>query len=101
MEITKKLEEYHEFMIAKYSQEKFCDWKERLKELKYKSHYYQIIMNGSVLLYTTWHIFTIMMICVSALCRRSVLSTFYVISLLPYIKDSADVLLQYDRHEKC
>jgi hypothetical protein len=92
LDIEKKLAEYHAFMTAKYSQEKCYNIKDRLKELKSKSHYYQLIKNGSVLLYTTWHIFTIMMICVSALCRRSVLSTFYVISLLPYIKDSADVL---------
>jgi len=92
LDIEKKLTEYHAFMTEKYSQEKCYNIKDRLKELKVKSHYYQIINNGSILLYTTLHIFTIMIICVSALCRRSVLSTFYIFSLLPYIKDSADVL---------
>lgn len=92
LDIEKKLTEYHDYMKNKYSQEKCQSIKERLKEMKARSHYYQIIKNGRVLLYTTGHIFSIMIICVSALCRRSILSALYVFLLFPYIQYSSDVL---------
>ena len=66
--------------------------KEKKRELKTSSSYYRIVKQGSVLVYLSFHIFTIFIILLMATMRQSILSLGYVFILLPKIKDAAEVL---------
>ena len=65
--------------------------------LKESSTYYVVVKNASVLIYTTCHIFTMFVILLMALCRRSLISLGYVLALIPYLKDSRSVLNQHEQ----
>lgn len=54
---------------------------------------------GSVLVYTTWHIITIVMILFIAMLRRSFISLGYVLAFIPFIKNSSDVLKQFEMYK--
>jgi len=47
------------------------------------------------------HIFTMIVILLMALCRRSFVSLFYVIALVPCLLSSASVLDQHKNFIKC
>jgi hypothetical protein len=68
--------------------------KEKKREMKFNSAYYRIVKQGSVLVYITFHIFTIFIILLMATMRQSILSLGYVFILLPRMKDGAEVLNQ-------
>lgn len=53
------------------------------------------------MIYTTFHIFTMFVILLMALCRRSLISLGYVIALIPYLKDSRSVLKQHEQSKQC
>ncbi len=87
------LQEYHELMTEKYPTElEYMNTKKRLKELKDNCVYYMLVKNSKILIFTTMHIFTQMVILLMALCRRSFISLFYVIALVPCLLQSASVL---------
>ena len=71
-------------MKEKYpSEHEFQNPRQRLRELKDNCVYYLIVRNAKVLVFTTMHIYTMMMILLMALCRRSIISLGYVITLAP------------------
>ena len=90
---NKKLEEYTELMNYKYPAEfNHRSKSKRLCELKDQCSFYIITKNAPILIFTTWHIFTMFVILLMALCRRSLISLGYVVALLPYLRDSRSVL---------
>jgi hypothetical protein len=66
--------------------------REKKWELKRQSIYFRIVKRGSLLVYLTFHIFTIMIILLMATVRKSILSFLYVCVLLPNLKTGAEVL---------
>lgn len=68
--------------------------KEKKWEIKDNSSYFRVVKQGSVLVYLTFHIFTIFVILLSAMIRQSMISVGYVLILLPRMKDGAEVLQQ-------
>jgi len=62
--------------------------------MKERSSYYRIVKQGSVLVYLSFHIFTIFIILLMATMRQSLLSLGYVFILLLKMKDAAEVLNQ-------
>ena len=62
--------------------------------MKESSSYYRIVKQGSVLVYLSFHIFTIFIILLMATMRQSILSLGYVFILLLKMKDAAEVLNQ-------
>jgi hypothetical protein len=55
----------------------------RLRELKDSCPYYLVVRNAQVLIFTTAHIFTMIVIMLMAYCRRSFVSFLYVFVLWP------------------
>ena len=93
------LKEYHSLMISKYPTEiDQLSGKKRLRSLKDNCPYYVLVRNGRVLIYTTMHIFSMIVILLMALCRRSLISLIYVVVLLPCLATSSTVLNQHDNY---
>jgi hypothetical protein len=61
-------------------------------EFKEQSIYYRLVKQGSVLVYLTFHIETMMIVLLMAVMRQSFLSLGYVLIILPRIRDGAEVL---------
>jgi len=57
-----------------------------------RSPYYQVFKNGKVLIFTTWHILTLVLILLMAMLRGSLISFGYVLMMVPFLKESANVL---------
>jgi len=68
--------------------------KEKKWEIKGNSSYFRIVKQGSILVYLTFHIFSIFVVLVSAVIRQSILSMGYVIIIIMKLKDGAEVLEQ-------
>jgi hypothetical protein len=68
--------------------------KEKKREIKNNSVYFRLVKRGSVLIYLTFHIITILVILLMSVTRESILSLGYILILLPSIKDGAEVLKQ-------
>jgi hypothetical protein len=68
-------------------------------EIKKNSGYFRIVKQGSVLVYISFHIFTIFVVLLSAVMRKSFIAIGYVIILLPRIKDGAEVLNQRSKSQ--
>ncbi len=89
-------------MIQKYPTEiNQLSGKKRLRQLKDNCFYYVLVRNGRVLIYTTMHIFTMIVILLMALCRTSMISLIYILVLLPYLATSSTVLNQHENYNKC
>lgn len=73
--------------------------KEKKREIKNNSAYYRVVKQGSVLVYLTFHIITILIILLMAVMRQSLLSIGYVLFLVPRFKDAAAVLDQRSIHK--
>jgi hypothetical protein len=71
---------------------------EYLKEIKWElksgSIYFRLVKQGSILIYLTQHVFTIMIILFMAVLRQSYMSFGYVFLILPRIREGAHVLKQ-------
>lgn len=67
-------------------------------ELKQQCVYYRLVKQGSILVYLTFHIFTILQILMMAALRQSFLAIGYVFIVLPYINDASEVLIQRNIH---
>jgi len=69
---------------------------ERLKdkkwELKDNSNYFRMVKQGSLLVYLSFHIFTIFIILLSSILKKSVLSFGYIIILIPKLGSGSGVL---------
>ena len=63
-------------------------------ELKSGSIYFRLVKQGSILIYLTQHVFTIMIILFMAVLRQSYMSFGYVFLILPRIREGAHVLKQ-------
>ena len=88
-----KLKEYDLLMSEKYpSEQEYTNSERRLRDLKENCFNYRLARNSKVLIYTTMHIFTMIVILVMALCRRSFVSLVYVIALVPCLFSSEAVL---------
>jgi hypothetical protein len=61
-------------------------------EFKEQSIYFRLVKQGSVLVYLTFHIETMMIVLLMAVMRQSFLSLGYVLIILPRIRDGAEVL---------
>lgn len=68
--------------------------KEKKWEIKDNSNYFRIVKQGSLLVYLTFHIFTIFVILVSCILKKSVLSFGYILILLPKLRSGSSVLEQ-------
>jgi hypothetical protein len=68
--------------------------KEKKWEIKGNSSYFRVVKQGSILVYLTFHIFSIFVILVSAVIRQSILSMGYVAIIIMKLKDGAEVLEQ-------
>jgi len=89
-------------MVLKHASEtEYSNNKERLRELLDNCPYYLIVEGAQVLIFTTMHIFTMIVILLMALCRRSLVSIGYVLALAPCLWASANVLKQHENHVKC
>ena len=66
--------------------------KEKKREIKNNSIFFRLVKRGSVLIYLTFHIITILIILLMSVTRESLLSLGYILILLPSIKDGAEVL---------
>ena len=73
--------------------------KKKKREIKNNSAYYRVVKQGSVLVYLTFHIITILIILLMAVMRQSLLSIVYVFVLFPRFKDAAAVLDQRSIHK--
>lgn len=63
-------------------------------EFKEQSIYYRIVKQGSVLVYLSFHIFTIFLILLMATLRQSFLALGYVLIFIPRLKQGSEVLMQ-------
>lgn len=72
----------------------------RLRQLKDACPYYVAVRNSEIVVFTTMHIFTIIVVLLMALCRRSIVSLGYIISLAPCLKTSATVIEQHDNYKR-
>ena len=89
-------------MVLKHpSETEYSDNKERLRELLDNCQYYLIVEGSQILIFTTMHIFTMIVILLMALCRRSLVSIGYVVALAPCLWASANVLKQHENYVKC
>jgi len=68
--------------------------KDKKWEIKDNSNYFRIVKQGSMLVYLTFHIFSIFTILLASILKRSVLSLGYIIILLPKIRSGMSVLEQ-------
>lgn len=66
--------------------------KEKKREIKNNSVFFRLVKRGSILIYLTFHIITILVILLMSVTRESLLSLGYILILLPSIKDGAEVL---------
>ena len=69
------------------------------REIKSNSPYFRIVKQGSVLVYISYHIFTIFVVLLMSVLRKSFIAIGYVIILLPRIKDGAEVLNQRSKSQ--
>lgn len=71
---------------------------EKLKEVKWELKdgctYFRLVKQGSILIYLTSHVFTMMLILFMAVIRRCYFSLGYVFMILPKIREGAHVLKQ-------
>ena len=78
--------------------------KQKKGELKNNSNYYRIVKQGSILVYLTFHVFTIFIVLFMAIMRQTLISIGYVICLLMRLNDAAKVLdqrqVQVDKRRK-
>ena len=61
-------------------------------EIKDNSTYFRLVKQGSILVYLSFHIFTIFTILCAACLRQTILAIIYVLILLPRIRYGAEVL---------
>ena len=61
-------------------------------EFKHNSSYFRLVKQGSMLVYITFHIFTIAVLLMAGALRQSFLGMGYAVLLLPRFKDGAEVL---------
>lgn len=73
--------------------------KKKKQEIKDNNTYFRIVKQGSQLVYISSHIFTIFVVMLSATMRQSIISLGYVLILLPFVKDGAEVLNQRNIHQ--
>jgi hypothetical protein len=87
-------------MLVNYVDLKFDDiWsdeycRKKKWELKEQNFYFRAVKQGSVLVYLTFHVFTILVVLLMAVLRQSILAFGYVFILLPRMRDGAEVLQQ-------
>ena len=83
------------YVDLKYTAIWSADYLKEIKwELKDGSIYFRLVKQGSVLIYLTSHVFTMMVILFMAVLRRSYISFGYVFLILPKIREGAHVLKQ-------
>jgi hypothetical protein len=66
--------------------------KEKKWEIKDNSNYFRMVKQGSMLVYLTFHIFTIFIILISSILKKSLLSLGYIIILVPKLGSGTTVL---------
>ena len=66
--------------------------REKKMDLKNRSIYYRLVKKGSVLIYLTFHVVTLLLVMLIAVIRQSVISLLYVLVLLPHLRTAAEVL---------
>jgi hypothetical protein len=79
----------------KYNQiwsDEYC--RKKKWELKNQSFYFRAVKQGSVLIYLSFHVITILIVLLMATLRGSIIALGYVLILLPRIKDGSEVLNQ-------
>ena len=68
-------------------------------QFKQQSVYYRLVKQGSVLIYLTFHIFTIFLILLMATLRQSFFALGYVLIFIPRLKHGSEVLMQRNIHQ--
>jgi uncharacterized protein YlxW (UPF0749 family) len=63
-------------------------------EIKRQSLYFRLVKQGSVFIYLSFHVFTILVILFMAVLRQSYMSFGYVFLILPRVREGAHVLKQ-------
>lgn len=66
--------------------------REKKWELKRQSNYFRLVKRGSLFIYLSFHVFTIMVILLMATVRASIISFIYVLILMPHFRTGAEVL---------
>jgi len=64
------------------------------REIKRQSLYFRLVKQGSIFIYLSFHVFTILVILFMAVLRQSYMSFGYVFLILPRIREGAHVLKQ-------
>lgn len=83
------------YIDLKYKQIWSNDFCRKIKwQMKEASVYFRLVKQGSIVVYLSCHVFTILFILLMAVLRQSLISLGYVLLILPRLKDGADVLRQ-------
>ena len=83
------------YVDLKYTAIWSSDFLKEIKwEIKRQSLYFRLVKQGSVFIYLTFHVFTILVILFMAVLRQSYMSFGYVFLILPRIREGAHVLKQ-------
>jgi len=90
LDLNEKLITYIDLKYKQIWSNEFC---RKIKwQMKEASIYFRIVKQGSIVVYLSFHVFTILCILFMAVLRQSFISLGYVLLILPHMKDSADVL---------
>ena len=69
-------------------------------EFKEQNIYYRLVKQGSILVYLSFHVFTILMILLMATLRQSFLALGYVLIFIPRLRHGSEVLMQRNVHHE-
>lgn len=83
------------YVDLKYTAIWSADFLKEIKwEIKRQSLYFRLVKQGSIFIYLSFHVFTILVILFMAVLRQSYMSFGYVFLILPRIREGAHVLKQ-------
>lgn len=83
------------YVDLKYTAIWSADFLKEIKwEIKRQSLYFRLVKQGSIFVYLSFHVFTILVILFMAVLRQSYMSFGYVFLILPRIREGAHVLKQ-------
>ena len=83
------------YVDLKYTAIWSSDFLKEIKwEIKRQSLYFRLVKQGSIFIYLSFHVFTILVILFMAVLRQSYMSFGYVFLILPRVREGAHVLKQ-------
>ena len=83
------------YVDLKYTAIWSADFLKEIKwDIKRQSLYFRLVKQGSIFIYLSFHVFTILVILFMAVLRQSYMAFGYVFLILPRIREGAHVLKQ-------